>query len=41
MDRFIYRLLTYLAIVLAVVYVWQHYDSIAGETRGFVNNWWH
>jgi hypothetical protein len=41
MDRFIYRLLTYLAIVLVVVYVWQHSESIVIAIRHGVNDWWH
>ena len=41
MDRFIYRLLTYLAIVVAVVYVWEHSESIAVAIRHGVNDWWH
>jgi hypothetical protein len=40
-DRFIYRFLTYLAIVLAVVYVWEHSESIVVAIREGVNNWWH
>lgn len=40
-DRFIYRFLTYLAIGLAVVYVWMHSEPIAHAIREGVNNWWH
>jgi hypothetical protein len=40
-DRFIYRFLTYLAIGLAVVYLWEHSRPIEGAIREGVNNWWH
>ncbi len=41
MDRFIYRFLTYLAIGLVVVYLWEHSEPIAGAIREGVNDWWH
>ncbi len=40
MDRAIYKLITYVAIGLAVAYVWVNYNLIAAEVRGFVGNWW-
>jgi hypothetical protein len=41
MDRFIYRLITFLAIAFALAYVWTHYNLIAAEARAFVADWWH
>jgi hypothetical protein len=41
MDRAIYKLLTYGAIVLAVAYLYYHFDPIADAIRGAVNGWWH
>jgi hypothetical protein len=41
MDRTIYRLITYGAIVLAFAYIYLHFDSIANEIRSGVNDWWH
>jgi hypothetical protein len=40
MDRAIYRLITYAAVVLAVFYLYEHLDSIASTVRTSVNNWW-
>jgi len=40
-DRFIYRFVTYLAISLAIVYLWQHSVPIEGVIRARVNDWWH
>jgi hypothetical protein len=41
MDRFVYRLFSYLAIALVIVYLWEHSEPIAHAIREGVNNWWH
>jgi hypothetical protein len=41
MDRFVYRLLSYLAIGLVLVYLWQHSGPIEGVIRARVGDWWH
>ena len=40
-DRFVYRFLTYVAISLVVVYLWQHSVPIEGVIRARVGDWWH
>jgi hypothetical protein len=41
MDRIISKWLVYVAIGLAVAYLWVHSESIASECRTLVANWWH
>jgi len=41
MDRAIYKLLIYGAIVLALAYLYYHFDPIADAIRTAVNGWWH
>jgi hypothetical protein len=41
MDRIFSRLVVYLAIGLAVAYVWIHFNWIRAETNSMVSNWWH
>jgi hypothetical protein len=40
MDRTIYKLITFVAIGLAVAYVWVNYNLIAAEVRAFAADWW-
>ena len=40
-DRFVYKFLTYLAISIVVVYLWQHSVPIEGVIRARVGDWWH
>jgi hypothetical protein len=40
MDRVISKWIVYLAIGLAVAYVWVHFDSLAGQFRARVADWW-
>jgi hypothetical protein len=41
MDRAIYRLITFTAIVLVLAYVYLHSNSIENDIRAAVNDWWH
>jgi hypothetical protein len=41
MDRFVYRLFSYLAIALVIVYLWEHSGPIEGVIRARVGDWWH
>ena len=41
MDRVIYRVITYAAIGLALLYLYEHSDPIVNAIRMFVEDWWH
>ncbi|MGB9381542.1 hypothetical protein [Candidatus Binatus sp.] len=41
MDRAIYRVITFAAIGLALLYLYENFDPIANAIRMFVNDWWH
>jgi hypothetical protein len=41
MDRAIYRLITFAAIVLVFAYVYLHSNSIENAIRSGVTDWWH
>jgi hypothetical protein len=40
MDRAIYKVVTYVAIGLALVYLFEHSDLFVNQVRMFVNDWW-
>ena len=40
MDRAVSKIVVYVAIGLAVAYVWVHFNSLAGNFRALVSDWW-
>jgi hypothetical protein len=40
MDRTMYRLITYLAIGLAVAYLWVNRVSLVGQLQRGIQDWW-
>jgi hypothetical protein len=40
MDRGIYKLITYVAIGLAVAYLWVHRVSLVGQLQRGIQDWW-
>jgi hypothetical protein len=40
MDRAFSKWIVYVALGLAVAYLWVHYNSLAGVLRARINDWW-
>ncbi len=40
MDRVLSKWIGYAVIGLVVVYLWIHFNSIAGELRALIGDWW-
>ena len=40
MDRIIAKWIWYVAIALAVAYLWMHFQSIQNECRTLLADWW-
>jgi len=40
MDRIISKWLVYVAIGLAVAYVWVHFESLHNACRTLIADWW-
>ena len=40
MDRMVSRLVVYVAIGLAVAYLWMHSNSIRNEANSLITDWW-